>query len=617
MKPINDKSKKILRLRTKFSLLIVSLILFGGLATTYLIEGKVSEALTHELEEKGVSITHNLAVNSVNPILTDRPIELQHLINNVKNSEEDILFVYILDEKGKVIVHTFDEGFPKNLLSSNVPPSGDHLSIQLINTEEGFIRDIAVPILDGEAGVAHVGLSEKEIRGTISDTRQAILAMTFAIVILGIFFSFFFAGLITKPLEKLTKSAGEIGKGNLAEPIQINSKDEIGILASSFSKMQYELKSHIEKINESSEFLMTLFDNIEEGIMVIDPEHIIIEVNPGALRILNVKREDSIGKSCHEIDQNSDSECNTGLCAVEKVLETGTVQKFTHTHTDNCGNTKILEISASPVLDRDGKIFQIIQGLRDVTESKNAEKKLKEAYEELKSLEELKSNIISNVSHELKTPITIMQGSIELIFEVEDPEEKKDLLDLFIGSIKKQEKIINDLLVIAQPGLNPEKIPQDLNDILNEVIKERIQFAEKEGIIIQKRSEDDLPLVPLDRKKIFVVLENLLDNAIKFNRKNGGVTIQALMKDNHIEISVEDSGIGIDVENENKIFTPLTQLDPSSRRKFGGTGSGLAVAKKIVESHGGKIWVKSRPGEGTTFYFTLPISASGSRSIET
>jgi signal transduction histidine kinase len=257
----------------------------------------------------------------------------------------------------------------------------------------------------------------------------------------------------------------------------------------------------------------------------------------------------------------------------------------------------------------------LLNVVEDLEESKkeleNTYKKLQVAYEELQELERLKADIIANVSHELRTPIAIAKGAISLAMEEKDETERRELLKKATKALARQNRIVEDLITVARVERRELKLdlkPMNLRELIRECVEESQGFALQRKVHIDVELKD-LPQIVADRQNLKRVLLNLLDNAIKFNREGGKVRVRAEKKNGIIEISIRDTGIGIAEKDYERIFKPLTQLDPSTTREYGGTGMGLATAKKIVELHGGRIWVESVPGKGSEFHFTLPMKS--------
>lgn len=237
-------------------------------------------------------------------------------------------------------------------------------------------------------------------------------------------------------------------------------------------------------------------------------------------------------------------------------------------------------------------------------------RKLRKDYEELKSLDELKSNLIARVSHELKTPITIGKAAVELAIREDDPGKRRDMLVMALEAWNRENRIVTDLVNAArlkrgELKLNLEGL--DIKDVITRCSRDMKQVARKKGVTIRTSIPGELPRVKGDFKALRHVFYNLIDNGIKFNHEGGEVLIEAARKGQLVEICVIDTGIGIPEDKLEKIFDRFYQIDESLTRRYGGTGMGLTIAKEIVEAHGGEIRVESRPGRGSRFCFTLPV----------
>lgn len=255
------------------------------------------------------------------------------------------------------------------------------------------------------------------------------------------------------------------------------------------------------------------------------------------------------------------------------------------------------------------QVVLAIQNAKLFQETKIFSEKLKEAYEALKSVDRLKTDIISNVSHELKTPITIIRASMETAFDEENRNEIEELMERGLRALDRQEGIIDDLITLGGEISIPDKYkkPENLEELIRNAMDSKSDFAKKKHIVMEYEIESGLDLIKIHKQRIWHALTNYIDNAIKFNKKNGHIKIKAQKKGKCVQISVSDTGIGIRKTDINKIFRPLTQLDPTIKRRYGGTGTGLAVVKKLVEMHGGEVWVESKFGRGSTFYLSLPL----------
>lgn len=239
-----------IKIRSKFVLAILLITLLQGLITTVFLHTALTRALTHELQDRGVVITKNLASNAAEPILTEDLLALQHLLNSMKEGEEDVAYMYITSPGGHILVHTFEDGFPKELLGVNAVSNQDH-GAQLLDTDAGYIRDIAVPVLDGRAGSVHVGMSETSIRNKVLSMTWALVGVTFLLLVNGALLSYMVGNMMAKPIYAITRGAEEVGTGNLDYVIKVKGDDEISELAKAFNQMTTNLKTSTEMLTQS------------------------------------------------------------------------------------------------------------------------------------------------------------------------------------------------------------------------------------------------------------------------------------------------------------------------------------------------------------------------------
>ena len=265
---------------------------------------------------------------------------------------------------------------------------------------------------------------------------------------------------------------------------------------------------------------------------------------------------------------------------------------------------------------------QIIQ-LRSALQSANRtlERRVEERTAELQSalervseLNQLKSNFISNISHELRTPLTHIKGYIELLSaESLGPvtDEQKHALQISQQSASRLESLIEDLIMVsmaARGELSLKQSEADIRRLVNLAIKSAQNKSQERGVELQTEIADNIPTVQADSQKIAWVLNQLIDNAIKFSSAGGKVTVSLQREgENLVSVSVADTGIGIPADKIQSIFEPFHQLDSSSTRRYGGTGLGLSLVRDIIEAHGSMLDVQSTEGHGATVKFPLLV----------
>jgi signal transduction histidine kinase len=239
---------------------------------------------------------------------------------------------------------------------------------------------------------------------------------------------------------------------------------------------------------------------------------------------------------------------------------------------------------------------------------------LENALNRLSELNKLKSNFIANISHELRTPLTHIRGYLELMIESELGPLTKDqtsALKVMIKSEERLEKLIENLIqfsLVDRGDINLKIRKVDLSAIISEIIQEARKKCENAHLSLKTNIPTLIPSVDADSSKIAWVLGQFIDNAVKFTKRDGAVTLTVVVSKSRLSFEVSDTGIGIDKEKLPEIFEPFHQLDGSTTRRYGGTGLGLNMAKKIIEAHGSKIYVESKLNGGSTFGFSLPIN---------
>ncbi len=246
-------------------------------------------------------------------------------------------------------------------------------------------------------------------------------------------------------------------------------------------------------------------------------------------------------------------------------------------------------------------------------ELKQNSEKLSMANEELKSLDKMKNEFLSNISHELKTPLVSIIGYTKLI-DGESmgtvTDNQKKALSTVIRNSERLRHLIESLLYMSKAQYGNVEYTFDLvntSEIIGNAIVDLKLLADNKGLTIEKQVPDDLPLINGDKDKLTNMLTNLIDNAIKFTNSGGKITLTASEEDGNLHITVNDTGIGIAKEFRPYMFKKFYQVDPSTTRRYGGTGLGLYISKHIVEVHNGKIWIESEEDVGTTVHVSIPI----------
>jgi PAS domain S-box-containing protein len=340
-----------------------------------------------------------------------------------------------------------------------------------------------------------------------------------------------------------------------------------------------------------------LLENINEAVITMDSELNITSWNKLAESIYGWTREEVIGKKASAIFQTN-FQAITSKKVQECLNESGkwigeVIQKMKN------GSTVHIHASTSVIRDRDNKIIEYITVNRDITERINIEK--------------MKDEFVSMVSHELRTPLTAIKESINLAMNGTTgkiTDLQKDLLDTGKRNLDRLIRLINDVLNLQKLQINKYEIRKDFNQInmvIEEVVNMMLPLAQIKKIDLTYHLDKDIPLFPFDKDKIAQVLTNLVHNAIKFTKLGQISIVSKIISDKQIEVSVNDTGIGIRKEDREKIFESFMQVAPLEYRVAGSTGLGLAISKEIISKHGGFIRVITNENNGSSFIFSLPV----------
>ncbi|MDD2525906.1 MAG: ATP-binding protein, partial [Bacteroidales bacterium] len=270
--------------------------------------------------------------------------------------------------------------------------------------------------------------------------------------------------------------------------------------------------------------------------------------------------------------------------------------------------------SISPIKDQEGLITHFVAVKEDITARKEMEAELVKAKEAAEESERLKSAFLANMSHEIRTPMNGILGFADLLKEAKlSPEEQKEYIDIIETSGRRMLSIINDLIDISKVESGQMKISlseSNINDQLSFIYNFFKLEAKQKGLdfSIHCPLENDLALIRTDREKVYAVLTNLIKNAIKFT-KQGSIAFGYVVKDQMIQFYCKDTGRGIPTDKLTTVFERFHQVDTHLSNGIQGSGLGLAISKAYVEMLGGKLWVESELGVGSTFFFTLPYNS--------
>ncbi len=423
-----------------------------------------------------------------------------------------------------------------------------------------------------------------------------ILPLTVATAALG---AYFFSLKISRPITHFIQSAREIARGNFSHQVKVESSDEIGRLAKIFNYMTTELRRldhmNLNKIITERYKIRAILKNIADGVIVTDPQNRVLLLNPVAAHWFNIRDDSYENRPCEEVFDDQDL-----VDFIRHISENG--------HRDRQGieitvrppqSTKelVLQARSSKIIGEQDELIGIVTVLRDVTREKE--------------IDRLKTELVSMVAHELRSPLTCISGFSELLLDESiTKEQSEEYANIILKESNRLNDLINKFLDISriEAGRSQvQKMPVDMKMLVEKVVDFNGQLAERKNIRVALEAPENIDTIYADRDMMEQVVLNLFSNAVKYSPERARVTIRLRPAGDHLIVEVEDTGYGISESALPRIFDKFYRItDNEQVADISGSGLGLSLVKQIVELHGGTIEVKSRLGEGSTFIVTLP-----------
>jgi two-component system phosphate regulon sensor histidine kinase PhoR len=452
---------------------------------------------------------------------------------------------------------------------------------------------IAVPILlEYEIiGYARVGLPLASVHEQQSGLRNRVLAGASVSALGALALGFFFARHTTRPLAAIGRTAERLAQGELSARSALKRSDEIGLVARTLDHMAAELQRRMAVESRERERLATLLAVMSDGVVAISARQSIAYLNAVAARLLATDGTAAIGRPFREA---------IGLLSLRQWIEDSFADGKPARHEARLTahpHDQVLRIEITPLRDADGGPFGILLVLHDLTE--------------LRRLEEMRRTFASNVSHELKTPLTAIGSLVDALLE--DREMAPSLRQRFLERIRHQNErldhLVRDLLMISRLESDRATLevgPVSLVPLVADCVQTFTDVARQKGIQLCWQSPAERILVRGHDEAIRLIANNLLHNAVTYTPSAGEVAIHLTCADGWASLAVKDTGIGIAPEHLDRIFERFYRVEPSRTRGPGGSGLGLSIVKHLCQALGGRVRVESETGAGSTFTVQLP-----------
>lgn len=457
------------------------------------------------------------------------------------------------------------------------------ISYRHSTTENMDMLYVAVPVGSAKPYKAVIRLSVPLTY--IKSIQSHLLLNVLLAVALGLMISFITAYLfvrrLTKPINEMTYISTSIAQGRYDRRISMNYKDELGVLARSFNDMAEKLERTISDLSDKKNKLEAILKSMLSGVIAFDAKSKVMLANPEAYSIFGFKK-DILGKHALEIFRNT---------KLEDVI-------LSHKDEDkeidiDYPEKRVIRVKTAAINDEEGsQNLGLVMVIHDITEIKN--------------LENMRSEFVANVSHELKTPLTSIKGFAETLRNgaINDDSARDKFLDIINIEADRLSRLINDILLLSDIENKPKEILSekvDVNKVIDQVKDIMSGAALLKNIKLEFHKCEPPAYVMGEHDLVKQLLINLTDNAVKYTPEDGRVDVSVSRKDDNVSIEVRDNGIGISKEHIPRLFERFYRVDKSRSRALGGTGLGLAIVKHIVVSMNGEINVESEPGKGSRF----------------
>lgn len=471
--------------------------------------------------------------------------------------------------------------------------------LSALNGREGYASnssasymDVALPV-EGEKGSYIVYIRDN--KQTVHDLSMELFMIIMEALVVGLVISVLLSFLLSKtmiiPIQSLTRGANRVAEGDFSQKIEVHTRDEIGVLTESFNDMAQQLHDTVEAIEGERNKLSTVFLHMTDGIVAFNSDGVKIHYNPAAEQLLGVSLEDP------------DLDYSVIFGSIEAKDTVLALKAPTVIRAEREIKDKTLEMILAPFVGSESGQNGILALIHDVTQQRKSEQMHRE--------------FVANVSHELRTPITNIRSYAETLEDVgeEMPQESREhFLQVILNESDRMVKIVQDLLMLSKfdAGDNDMRFENfDIATSTNNICEALRLNVEKRDMRLKLEIPEERIVCCGDRARIEQVIVNIITNAIRYTPDGGEIAIRVGGSENHVWVSVKDTGIGIPKEQLPHIFDRFYRVDRARSRALGGSGLGLSIAREIVLKHGGDINIDSEPGKGTKVVIRLPREQSG------
>ena len=428
-------------------------------------------------------------------------------------------------------------------------------------------------------GTARVAVGTAIVDRIVAGARRDVLTAGLVAAAAALLLAWLFSRSVSRPISELSEVARAIAAGDLRKRPTLAAPGEVGDLADALHRMAEQLAARLEALERDDSLMTALLDSLGEGVIAVNASGTVVRVNAGAHALLGIG--DATPFSSDRLPRDP---------SLRAALADAIAGEATNDVELRLGGRTLL-LAARPLAGGGGAVLALL----DLTP--------------IRRLETIRRDFVANVSHELKTPLTVIGGFAETLADHDPPEpQRRQFVEAIRSSALRMQRLVDDLLDLSRiesGGWQPQVAPVDVRALVTEAAAAIGDAARNKGVVVHTQIADDAAVLAADQLAVRQVLSNLTENALRYT-PSGSITVFARREGSRTVVGVTDTGIGISAAHLPRVFERFYRADASRARDVGGTGLGLAIVKHLVESHGGRVEATSTPGIGTTVTAWFP-----------
>jgi two-component system phosphate regulon sensor histidine kinase PhoR len=585
------------KLFSKLALIFVALLLGVLLVSEFLAERALRAGFENDSYHELVALSRVIHLDSLrlSAFPPSSPEEISALNNWVATAAGSGVRVTVIASDGRVVADSQTDA--ASMENHNARPEiRDALLIgqgratrQSVTLNRMLIYYAVRQYVGSSACVVRLALPMDGVNESINSFRIRFWSWALLIFSMAAIVALILSRSFTNRVERLREFSHRVAEGDFRPLSPDGSGDTLGALGVSLNQTASRLDRTIRILTEERNLSAAILGSMVEGVAVVNAAERLVFANPGFAEILGLDVPPVSGSSLLQVVRQIElieavRRILAGEPRVEAEIATGTLRQH--------------HFAATVAAVRAGETSGAVIVLHDITE--------------LRKLERVRRDFVANVSHEFRTPLTAIQGFTETLLAgaSDDPQNRDRFLGIILAHSRRLARLTEDLLRLSQ--MDAERLELEVRRIsVGQLIESRyetaLRRAQEKELFLSLDVPKQIPDVAGDARRLQEVLQNLLDNAIQYTLPGGKIILSAEIRDDEVIFSVTDTGIGIPQADQPRIFERFYRVDAARSREAGGTGLGLAIARHLAELHGGRIWVESEVGSGSTFYFSVPV----------